>query len=783
VAARVVWRTSALQRRSSITGTDEFRCRLNQSIFLNNLFFFGLFVFECRIAFDRVAGTSQGACIGAMLACGWGEALYDHQPTAAPSVASSAASSPPATAAATAGGTPVAPSAPASVHQHASRARTPGLALAAHGPTPVAAPAESAVVTDLAADVAAEPQVDDAYFYDGVAESDSLFAAAASVNGDVAVLAADGRPDVFCVLPPADAAVTDAATAAASASEGAGVGSAGSSTAASAAPSQRPLSSGGFVRALSDIGNGIDHGLASASAPTLSDFLSLQSPSSVSSLSSTASAASAARPRSRLLSRVAAVPMGSALARAGAPVAGDAPPGRVLRLLPRRRFRYSGHGGSALEASFREFGQVLGSLRGLLADATLPLVSYFAGARFGDNLKVVLSGNADVEDAWVPFCAVSVNLSTSELTVHTRVRSFFAFLFQTCFAIDAPLIFTRFILRNSAQGPLWRAVRASMSLLEYLPPLQDPLTGDLLADGGYVDNLPVTPLHHLAWPSALPPLFTVAVDVENKSVDELTPLPYYGEYLDGFWLWGKRVQQVALAPWLRHLIPAFAHAAADTAGSSDADKQQQQRARALEPWCDQGPGGMRSFFAALFDFSTVAAPDAAIYAGPRAAILPPASNSISSASPPGSGAAALALVTPRIPFKFPRFGELIAALKFLPHTIRVRDTLALPAGVAAAATIAAPPAGAAALTNALVAPASGAEGRLSIEVTAPSAAASGPAPASSPLIDLYIRPQGIEQYKILDYDKWHEITAVGYARAEPLCALFLHKYGRYFTAY
>lgn len=39
-------------------------------------------------------------------------------------------------------------------------------------------------------------------------------------------------------------------------------------------------------------------------------------------------------------------------------------------------------------------------------------------------------------------------------------------------------------------GSLWRYVRASMTLSGYLPPLCDPKDGNLLMDGGYINNLP-----------------------------------------------------------------------------------------------------------------------------------------------------------------------------------------------------------------------------------------------------------------------------------------------------
>lgn len=55
------------------------------------------------------------------------------------------------------------------------------------------------------------------------------------------------------------------------------------------------------------------------------------------------------------------------------------------------------------------------------------------------------------------FC-ITTNISTADQTVHT-------------------------------QGVLWRAVRASMSILDYLPPVV--LNNELLIDGGYVNNIPV----------------------------------------------------------------------------------------------------------------------------------------------------------------------------------------------------------------------------------------------------------------------------------------------------
>lgn len=40
------------------------------------------------------------------------------------------------------------------------------------------------------------------------------------------------------------------------------------------------------------------------------------------------------------------------------------------------------------------------------------------------------------------------------------------------------------------QGPVWRYVRGSMSLVMLLPPMPDPLDGHLLVDGCYINNVP-----------------------------------------------------------------------------------------------------------------------------------------------------------------------------------------------------------------------------------------------------------------------------------------------------
>lgn len=102
-----------------------------------------------------------------------------------------------------------------------------------------------------------------------------------------------------------------------------------------------------------------------------------------------------------------------------------------------------------LQASIEEF-------RTNLLDYTVPLVSLVKAERMTDGIRKRFDG-WDITDLWVPFFAVSTNLTRSELAVH---RS----------------------------GDLVTAVRASVAIPVVLPPV--PIDGDLHVDGGVLDNVP-----------------------------------------------------------------------------------------------------------------------------------------------------------------------------------------------------------------------------------------------------------------------------------------------------
>ncbi|WP_159647549.1 patatin-like phospholipase family protein [Sphingorhabdus sp. 109] len=95
---------------------------------------------------------------------------------------------------------------------------------------------------------------------------------------------------------------------------------------------------------------------------------------------------------------------------------------------------------------------------------TLPINSLLDPTVFDSELKNRY-GTKDIADQPINFFGVSTNLSTNGLHIHRR-------------------------------GPLWECVRASGSLPTILPPFIDG-EGNILVDGGVLDNVPVKVMHGL----------------------------------------------------------------------------------------------------------------------------------------------------------------------------------------------------------------------------------------------------------------------------------------------
>ncbi|KAI8340906.1 hypothetical protein BC941DRAFT_228183 [Chlamydoabsidia padenii] len=127
-----------------------------------------------------------------------------------------------------------------------------------------------------------------------------------------------------------------------------------------------------------------------------------------------------------------------------------------------------------------------------LMDLTYPVTAWFTGHEFNRAIWKCL-GDSLVEDFWLPYFAVTTNITFSRMEVHTT-------------------------------GYAWRYIRASMSLSGFLPPICE--NGNMLVDGGYMDNLPVTVAKNMGAD------IVIAVDVASD--DDTSPV-YYGDSISGWW--------------------------------------------------------------------------------------------------------------------------------------------------------------------------------------------------------------------------------------------------------
>lgn len=149
----------------------------------------------------------------------------------------------------------------------------------------------------------------------------------------------------------------------------------------------------------------------------------------------------------------------------------------------------------------KRFAGRMSSLWRFLTDLTYPLVSYTTGHEFNRSLFKVFS-DTHIEDMWLPYFCNTTNITRSRMEVHTS-------------------------------GYAWRYVRGSMTLAGLIPPLID--NGNMLVDGGYTDNLPVTVM------LAMGARTVFAIDV--GSVDDTSP-QHFGDTLSGWWVLLAR-----LNPW------------------------------------------------------------------------------------------------------------------------------------------------------------------------------------------------------------------------------------------
>ncbi|OAD80146.1 hypothetical protein PHYBLDRAFT_96014, partial [Phycomyces blakesleeanus NRRL 1555(-)] len=127
-----------------------------------------------------------------------------------------------------------------------------------------------------------------------------------------------------------------------------------------------------------------------------------------------------------------------------------------------------------------------------IMDLTYPVTAWFTGHEFNRAIWKCL-GDSQIEDFWLPYFAVTTNITFSRMEVHTT-------------------------------GYAWRYIRASMSLSGYMPPICD--NGNMLVDGGYMDNLPVSVAKNMGAD------IIIAVDVASE--DDTSPV-HYGDSISGWW--------------------------------------------------------------------------------------------------------------------------------------------------------------------------------------------------------------------------------------------------------
>lgn len=154
---------------------------------------------------------------------------------------------------------------------------------------------------------------------------------------------------------------------------------------------------------------------------------------------------------------------------------------------------------------------------GYLLDRTFPYTAVMASRKITLALREMF-GERQIEDLWRPFFCVSTNLSAAAPVIHDR-------------------------------GPLWRAVRASISLPGIFSPILNE-KNELLVDGGVMNNFPVDILAARAE-------FGLIIG-SNVSPHREQPYPYpLGESVSGWrvlWSYANLFGQPLPAPRLGSII-------------------------------------------------------------------------------------------------------------------------------------------------------------------------------------------------------------------------------------
>lgn len=130
---------------------------------------------------------------------------------------------------------------------------------------------------------------------------------------------------------------------------------------------------------------------------------------------------------------------------------------------------------------------------------TLPIISLLS-SRKAERMLDMMFGDSQIEDLWLPFFCVSTNLTRAEVVVHRR-------------------------------GDMERQVGASMRLPGVVPPMVE--NGDLLVDGGVLNNLPIDVMRRQGRGPVIAVDVSAAIDVRADPSYREPPSPW--QLLVGQW--------------------------------------------------------------------------------------------------------------------------------------------------------------------------------------------------------------------------------------------------------
>ncbi|HEX9941366.1 MAG TPA: cyclic nucleotide-binding and patatin-like phospholipase domain-containing protein [Thermoanaerobaculia bacterium] len=129
---------------------------------------------------------------------------------------------------------------------------------------------------------------------------------------------------------------------------------------------------------------------------------------------------------------------------------------------------------------------------------TLPVISILSKVK-ADRMLEMMYGDDRIEDLWLDYFCVSTNLTRTEVVVHRR-------------------------------GSLRRAISASITIPGVTPPMLGP-NGDLLVDGGVLNNLPVDIMRRLGEGPIIASDVSAAVDLRAHPSYTDPPSPW--QFLSG----------------------------------------------------------------------------------------------------------------------------------------------------------------------------------------------------------------------------------------------------------